>query len=167
MEPQKKQQKKIGAVVVLVLASILAALMLAGYIANAANPPYMGPHPISLALENRCVTENTTCLNVSYALLSCTDKALEIDELKIVNMTQKGASGLTVYVNGTSIDCKGSPLFVVEPGDTAMVNLIVAYASNPSALSMLHSVGYVEVQVFTPQVLYYAVCNLSSDNIEA
>jgi hypothetical protein len=153
-------EKKLGAIIVLIIASIAPAMILGGYLANALTPPNFGPMMESIAiLQNRQITETPTNLNASFAILNCGGQPNVINSVKLGQIAQSGSPGVALYVNGTGVDCAAVPLFVILQGDTAFVNMIVPYTSFPYALSTLHSEKVVSITVYTDEAMYYVECN--------
>lgn len=154
-------EKKLGAIIVLLIASVAPAMILGGYVANAVTPSHHG-HPPGLVITNRCLIINTANLNASYAIWNLAENTDFIDQLKIV-IGNTELTSFKIYVNESLIDCTNKPLFTIQPKDTAQVNIIVPYVSNPYALSALQDNGNVtEVRIYTPKVFYGAVCNLNN-----
>lgn len=155
-------QKKLGAVIVLIVALIAPVMILCGYVENALTPPWHpGHNSESLALQNFSINENAQSLNASLTISNCVDKAKSINTLRLSNITQSNSPGIAVSINGTYIDGAASPLFTVRAGDTAIVNMIVPYTSYPNALSTLDNSEVVGITVLTDQAMYYKECNLS------
>jgi hypothetical protein len=147
-------QKKLGAIVVLIVALIAPIMILAGYVENVLSPWPPHHHNSDLAIQDSCIKENTANLNVSLTILSCTDKATPINAIEMEKVAQSSSLGVIVYVNGTSVNYAASTLFEIQPGDTAVVNMIVPYVSNPYALATLHSTETVGLRVLTDKAMY-------------
>lgn len=155
-------EKKLGAIIVLLVASIAPAMILGGLVANALTPPQTcRPCEESLAVRHLQIHETPTNLNASLIISSCTDRAMAINVLRLSNITQSDSPGIAVSINGTYIDCTASPLFTVGAGDTAIVNMIVPYTSCPYALSMLRNANVISITVLTKQAMYYNECDTS------
>ena len=90
---------------------------------------------------------------------SFTDEVTPIDKLDVVNIENQHC---IIYINGTSINSNNSPVYRLRAGDTAQVNVIVSYVSNPYALSTLHNAGCAVVHVYTGDIIYYQECSLNS-----
>jgi hypothetical protein len=150
-------EKKLGAIIVLAVALVAPAMITVGYVGNALNPWHSLQREI-LALQDGYVKENASSLNVSFTLRSFTDEVTPINKLDVVNIKNQYCN---IYVNGSSIDCNASPLYKLQAGDTAQINVIVLYVNNPYALSTLHNAGCAVVYVFTGNVIYYTECSLN------
>jgi len=98
--------------------------MLTSYICGAIYQPNMGHHEESLYLENCQIVEDTRCLNASLTIMSTADITTTINELKISNFTLTELPGVTVYLNGTIVNCAASPFYILEKGDAVLVNMI-------------------------------------------
>jgi len=159
--PERLNEKKLGAIIVLLIASIAPSMILGGYVANAIEPAHHG-HPPGLAITDRCLTKNTANLNFTCTISNYASEANPINQLIIV-MGNNQFNSLTVYVNGTIIDSVNTPLFTIQPRDNARVCVLVPYINNPYALSALQNNGNMSaIHVTTPEVLYYSECNLNS-----
>jgi hypothetical protein len=152
-------EKKLGAIIVLVVALIAPALILTAYAENGFRPACTIMARESLAIQNPCINGNAASLNVSLAIFAC--ESTPINTIKLSNITQSNSPGVTVSVNGTYVNCAASPLFVIQPNDTAIVNMIVPYTNFCNSLSALHNAGVVGITVLTDQAMYYKECNLS------
>jgi hypothetical protein len=153
-------EKKLGVIIVLIIASIAPAMILEGYIANALEPPNFGPMMESIAiLQDRQITENPTNVNASIAILNCGGQPNSINALRLGQIAHSGSPGVAVCVNGTFVDCTAVPLFVIQQGDIAVVNMIVPYTNYPYALSTLHNSKVVSITVVTDEAIYYVECN--------
>jgi len=144
----------LGAIIVLLVACIAPVMILCGYVENALTPPWYPYHNSDLAIQDSCIKGNTASLNVSLTMLSCTDKATTINAIEVEKVAQSSSLGVIVYVNGTSVNCAASTLFEIQPGDTAVVNMIVPCVSNPYALATLHSTETVGLRVLTDKAMY-------------
>lgn len=151
--------KKLGAIIVLVISSVVPAMILGGYVVNALAPPNLGPVMECLALRNQQISEDPVSLNMSLAILNCGGEAIPVNAVKLGQIAESSSPGVAVYVNGTYVDCATMWLFLIQPGDTAVVNMIVPYAGYPYALSTLHSSRVVSITVLTDKVMYYVECN--------
>lgn len=155
-------EKKLGAIIVLLIASIAPCMILGGYVANALEPPHHG-HPPGLAISNQCLTKNVANLNFSCTITNEATEPDSVNQIKIV-MGNNSFTALTVYVNGTVIDSAKKPLFTIQAGDNASVNVLVPFVSNPYALSALQNNGNVSaIHVTTSKVLYYTECSMSGE----
>ncbi len=154
-------EKKLGAIIVLLIACVAPAMILGGYVANALDSPQHHGHPPGLAISDRYLTKNTANLNFSCTISNQAKDATPINQLKMV-MDNKEFTSLTVYVNGSLIDCASKPLFSIQSGDNACVSALVPYVSNPYALSALQNNGNMSAfYVITLQAMYYSECSLS------
>jgi hypothetical protein len=151
-------EKKLGAVIVLLVASIAPAMILEGYIANALEPPDFGPMMECLATVGKQIDENPQSLNTSLVICNTGGQAIQVNAVKLGQIAQRGSPGVAVCFNGTYVDCAVAPLFVIKQGDTAVVNMIVPYTSFPYALSTLHSEKVVSIKLFTDEAMYYVEC---------
>src|SRR5664279_2889372 len=115
-------------------------MMLTGYIAGRVCQPNMGPVEEVLHFENCRVVENVACLNASLTIISTADKAIPIKQLQINSIAQNDFDGLTIYINGSSVECAVSPLWVIQHGDSLMVNLV--FPCTNSTVSSLHDSGF-------------------------
>jgi hypothetical protein len=158
--PEGLNEKKLGAVIVLIVALVAPAMTLTGYVTNALDPWHPGPIP-SLEIRNISLTKNAGNLNVSFSIQNYAEEAEPINALVVVNVTQNGLFGTTVYVNGTSINCAASPLFEIKHDDTILVSMIIPYVNYPYALSALHNAGIAVLNVHTSGIVYYKECSLS------
>jgi hypothetical protein len=156
--------KKLGAVIVLLVASIAPALILGGYVANALEPPDFGPMIECLALKNQQINENPQSLNTSLTIYNTGGQTINVNTVKLGQICQSGSPGVAVSVNGTYVDCTAAPLFVIKIDDTAVVNVIVPYTSFPYALSTLHSAKIVSITVVTDEAMYYVESNCTNVN---
>jgi hypothetical protein len=158
-------EKKIGAIIVIIVALIAPAMILGSYVANALESPNFEPMMESIAiLQNRQITENPTNINASIALLNCGGQPNSINAVKLGQIAQSGSPGVAVCVNGTYVNCAAVPLFVIQQGDTAIVNIVVPYTNYPYALSTLHNLKVVSITVFTDEAMYYVECNCTKVN---
>jgi hypothetical protein len=153
-------EKKLGAVIVLIVALVAPAMMLTGYVTNALDPWHPGPRP-GLEIRYMSLKENTGNINVSFSIRNYAKEAETINALVVVNVTQNGLFGATVYVNSTSINCAASPLFEIKHDDTVLVSMIIPYVNYPYALSALHNTGIAVLNVHTSGIIYYKECSLS------
>jgi hypothetical protein len=155
--------KKLGAGVMLVFVCLLLSIGVAGYINNALATPNMGPVFEDLFLINPSAFETPASLNVSVDILSGTGDPLPINQINITATARSTGycGGCTVYANGSAIDCTATPLFIIKPGDTAHVDVVVLLKDNTQLSGKLHEVKTVEVQVATPHARFYRECNLS------
>jgi hypothetical protein len=117
-------------------------------------------HEESLYLDNCHIVENAGYLNASLTIMGTTDIATTINELKISNFTLAELPGVTIYLNGTTVNCVTSPFYILEKGDTVLVNMVFPCIN--SLLSRAHDVGYVSMQVLTSQATYYMECNIQN-----
>jgi hypothetical protein len=154
-------EKKLGAIIVLLIASIAPALILEGYMANAFEPPDFGPMMECLSIKNQKINESPQSLNASLTIYNTCGQIININAVKLGQICQSGSPGVEVYVNGTYVDCKTVPLFVIQQDNTAIVNMIVPYTNYPYALSTLHSTEIVSITVITDEAMYYVECSSS------
>ena len=156
-------EKKLGAVIVLLVASIAPAMILGRLATNALTPPnYQHTTTEDFAISHNIqINENPTNLNVSFTLHS-EYRANGVNTIKLNGIAQSGSPGIALTVNGTYADNAAAPLFEIQPGDCAVVNMIIPYASFPNALSTLYNATVVSVSVYTNQALVYAECNPNS-----
>lgn len=157
--PEGLNEKKLGAVIVLLIASIAPAMALSSYVAYALTPPNYEPIMESLAIRNQQIIENPTNLNMSISALNCGGQSIPVKAIKLGQIAESCSPGVAVSVNGTHVDCTASPLFVIHPGDTAIVNMILLYTSYPHALSTLHNAKAVSITVQTDEAMFYVECN--------
>jgi hypothetical protein len=148
-------EKKLGAIIVLLVVLIAPAMILGSYVVNGLEPPNFGPMIECLALKNQQINETPTGLNASLAMYNTGGQAIQVNSVKLGQIAQSGSPGVAVSVNGTYVDCTGSPLFIIQLDDTAAVNMIVPYTSYPYALSTLHNAQYVTITVLTDNARYY------------
>jgi hypothetical protein len=135
------------------MAALWCAVMLTGYICGAVYQPNMRPGEESLCLDNCSIVKNAGILNASMTIVSTTDKATAINEIKISNFTLTELPGVTLYLNGTAVNCTVSPLYILERGNTVLVNMV--FPCTNSFESHAHEVGYVTMVVLTAQAMYY------------
>ncbi len=135
------------------MATLFCALMLTGYICGAVYQPNMRPGEEGLYLDNCHIVKNAGYLNASMTIMSTTDIATKINELKISNFTLTELPSLTVYLNGTAVNCAASPFYTLEKGDTVLVNMVFPCIN--SLVSRAHDMGYVSMVVLTSQAMYY------------
>lgn len=148
-------EKKLGAIIVLIVALIAPVMILAGYVEYALTPPWHPHHHSSeLTIQDNCINENVSSLNVSLTIQSYTNKAIPVNAIELGKVAKTSSLGVIVYVNGTNVDCAVSPLFMIQPSDTAVVNMVVPYVSNPYALATLHSAESVSLTVLTDEAMY-------------
>jgi hypothetical protein len=159
--PEGLNEKKLGAVIVLLVASIAPAFIIGGYVANALEPPDFGPMMECLAIKNQQINENPQSLNASLTIYNTGGQAINVNEVKLGQICQSGSPGVTVCVNGTYVDCTTAPLFVIQQDNTAIINMIIPYTSFPYALSTLHSREIVSITVITDEAMYYVECSPS------
>jgi hypothetical protein len=153
-------EKKIGAIIVLLVASIAPVMILGTLAANALTPPDYQHNTLEdfSISQNMQVNENPSNLNVSFTLHSEL-RANGVNTIKLNGIAQSGSPGVALTVNGTYVDNAAVPLFEVQRGDCAVVNMIIPFASFPDALSTLHNATVVSVSVYTNQALVYAECS--------
>jgi hypothetical protein len=111
-----------------------------------------------LSIVEKQIDENPQSLNASLTICNTGGQAIQVNAVKLGEIAQSGSPGVAVCFNGTYVDCAAAPLFVIQQGDTAVVNMIVPYTSFPYALSMLHSSKVVSITVFTDEAMYYIDC---------
>lgn len=155
-------QRKLGAIIVLIIALIAPAMILGGYVANALETPLHHHHMESLAITNQQIHETPTNLNTSITILNCGPQTIPVNTVKLGEIAQSGSQGVAVYVNETNVDCATEPLFTIKNGDTAVVNMIIPFRSFPYALSTLHSANVVSITVYTDRAMYYRESNYTS-----
>jgi hypothetical protein len=78
-------------------------------------------HEESLYLDNCHIVENAGYLNASLNIIGTPDITSTINELKISNFTLMELPGVTIYLNGTTVNCASSPFYILEKGDTGIV----------------------------------------------
>ncbi len=144
--------KGLTIIAVLLVASAVGTILLAGYV-NSTDPTAHEQAPV-LFIKDLSLINNTESLNGSFALVSADGRAIEVNEFRINRITLDKVSGLTVYVNGTSINYLAPSLLELKPGDTMDVNLIIPNENNSDLLSALKS-NHFEIQVCTPQALFW------------
>jgi hypothetical protein len=152
-------EKKLGAVIVLMVALIAPAMILTVYAENGFRPACTISARAALSIENLSINENAASLNVSLSIFAC--ESTPINTVKLSNITQSNSPGVAVSVNGTYVDCTATPLFVIQSGDTAVVNMIVPYTNYPNMLSALHSANVTSITVLTDKAMYYKECSLN------
>jgi|GEM_PF-4746493 hypothetical protein len=158
-------EKKLGAIIVLIVALIAPAMILTAYAENGFHPPVTIMQRETIAIQNPCINENAASLNISLTILGFGDESIPIDAVKLSNITESSSPSVAVSVNGTYVNCASSPLFVIQPNDTAIVNMFVPYTSYPFVLSTLHDRKVVGIMVLTGQAMYYVECNPSSSGM--
>jgi hypothetical protein len=151
-------EKKLGAVIVLIVALIAPAMILTAYAENGFRPACTIMARETLAIQNLSINENAASINVSLSISAY--EATRINVIKLSNITQSNSHGVAVSVNGTNIDYS-TPLFVIQNGDTATVNMIVPYTNYPNMLSALHSSNVTGITVLTDKAMYYKECDTS------
>lgn len=153
-----------ASIVVFIMAALLCAMMLTGYICGAVYQPSLGHYnEESLSLNNCSIVENAGSLNASLTIIGTTDIPTTINELKISNFTLTELPGVTVYLNGTTMNYAAAPFYILEKGDTILVNMIFPCIN--SIVSRAQDVGYVSMQVLTSQATYYLECDIQNSTI--
>ena len=113
----------------------------------------MRPGEESLSIVNCHIVKNAGYLNASMTIVSTTDRTTKINELKISNFTLTELPGITVYINGTTVNYAAPPIYVLEKGDAALVNMVFPCIN--SLVFRAQDEGYVSMVVLTPQAIYY------------
>jgi len=150
-------KRKIAAIFVLLMASVVCTIFSAGFLNS--HDPTADPQGVpSLAIIDPSLIRNTMNLNGSFTLLNTDGIAIEINEFRINDITLDKVSGLTVYANGTSINCSALSLFELKSGDTVHVNMMIPYENNSYLLSTLKN-NHFEVQVRIPDAQFWKELN--------
>jgi hypothetical protein len=149
-------QKILVLTALLVMASVLGAGMLTGYLVNTrASEPNMAPVEEDLHLENCSAMTDRENINVAFTVTNTADKAIPINKLLVDGVSVKNMTGVTVYLNGTSTNQAASPLFVLENGDSLSVNLALSATSSLASSGELSRSDHIKVDVLSPNVDYY------------
>jgi hypothetical protein len=160
--PEGLNERKLGAIIILIMALIAPAMILTAYAENGFHPnTTIHMHRETMTLQKPQVKEDIASINTTLAIYNSEDRSNPINTMKLGQIAQSSSAGVAVCVNGTYVNCTVSPLFVIRAGDTAVVNMIVPYKSFPNALSMLHSANVTSVTVLTNQAMYYVECSSS------
>ena len=146
----------VGLTVLFVVASVFCAGMLTGHLVNTqASEPNMGPVEEDLHLTDRSAITDRENTNVFFTVTNTADKTIPIIGLKVDGVSLDNMTGVTVYLNGTSINQVGSPLFVLKNGDSLSVNLVLSATSSLASSGELGRSDHIKVDVLTPNVDYY------------
>jgi hypothetical protein len=138
------------------MASVLCAGMLTGYLVNTqASEPNMGPVEEDLHLGNCSAMTDRENINIFFTVTNIADQTIPINKLLVDGVSLKNMTGVTVYLNETSIDLAGSPLFVLKNGDNLSANLVLSATSSLVSSGELCRTDQIKVNVVTPNADYY------------
>jgi hypothetical protein len=149
-------EKKLGAIIVLIVALVAPVMILTAYAENGFQPACTISARAALAIENLSINENAASLNVSLSIVAF--ESTPIDTIKFSNITQSNSPGVAVSINGTYVNCAETPLFVIQRDDTAIVTMIVPFTSYPKVLSTIHNAETTSITVVTNEAMYYVEC---------